>query len=64
MDLGLKITALTLLSAAMFLGGILLIFFAGPTLTIIGIVLVTLSAVVFLTDMADIIGRWQRVTRE
>lgn len=64
MDLGLEITALALLSAVMFLGGILLIVFSGPTLTIIGIVLVILSAVVFLADMADIIGHWQRITGE
>lgn len=63
MDLGLEITALTLLSTVMFLGGILLILLSGPTLTIIGILLIILSAVVFLADVADIIGHWQRITR-
>lgn len=64
MDLGVEITLLTLLSAVLFLGGILLIVLSGPTLTIIGIVLVILSAVVFLADIADILGHWRRITDE
>lgn len=64
MDLGFEITALTLLSAVLLLAGILLIVFFGPTLTITGIVLVTLSAVVFIADIADIIGHWRRISGE
>ena len=64
MDLGFEITSLTLLSAVLFLVGILLIVFSGPTLTIIGIVLVSLSAVVFIADMVDIVGHWRRITGE
>lgn len=64
MDLAVEISALTLVSAVFFLGGILLIVFTGPTPTIIGIVLVVISAVVFLVDMADVLGHWRRITGE
>lgn len=58
------ITALTLLSGVLLLGGMLIIVFAGPTLTVVGIVLVTLSAVVFIADIADVIGHWRRISGE
>lgn len=64
MDLDFEIASLTVLSAILFLVGILLVVFSGPTLTIIGIVLVSLSGVVFIVDMVDIVGHWRRITGE
>ena len=57
MDLDTEITALTTLSAVMFLVGTLLILFFGPTLTIVGMVLITASVLVFIVDVADVLGR-------
>ena len=64
MDLDVEITSLTLLSAVLLLVGILLIVFSGPTLTIIGIVLVTLSGLVFIVDIVDIVEHWKRIIGE
>jgi len=64
MDLGFEITALTALSAIAFLGGVLLVLFAGPTLTAVGIVLVTVGTLLFVVDVADVMGYWRRVSGE
>lgn len=64
MDWDFEITFLTLLTTLFFLVGTVLILFAGPTLTIVGIGLITLSAIVFVVDMVDIVGHWRRITNE
>lgn len=62
MDLHTEVTALTALSAGTFLVGVLLILFFGPTLTTLGIVLVTVGGLVFIVDAADVLGHWRQLT--
>jgi len=64
MDLNTEITLLTALSAVTFFVGILLVLFFGPTLTTVGIVLITVGAVVFVVDLMDAIGHWRRISGE
>ena len=64
MDIGVEITVLTLISTVAFFGGILLILFFSPALRIVGIVLVAVSSIVLLIDLADIVGHWRRLSGE
>lgn len=63
MDFDSRESLLTLGTTATMLLGIALILFFGTTLTVVGIVLVTASAILFIVDTTDIVTKW-RETRE
>jgi ABC-type bacteriocin/lantibiotic exporter with double-glycine peptidase domain len=64
MELGTRDTLLTVGSAIMLLVGIALIFVQSPTLTTVGIVLIVLSAIVFIVDAKDLLVKTDQNTRE
>lgn len=64
MDLELEVTVLTLVSTVAFLAGIVLVLLYGPTLTMVGVLLIIGSTVVFLLDLADVVGHWGKLTGE
>lgn len=55
---------LTAVATAKFLVGIALVLLGDATITTVGIVLVTLSAVVFLVDAKDLLVRTDRNVRD
>ena len=57
MNIGSRDVALTAVTSAAMLAGIVLILTTGPTLTAVGIVLVVVSAVVFIVDTKDLLVR-------
>ena len=59
MNLDARELALVGAATVMFLVGIGLVLFYGPTLTMVGIVLITLSAVTLLLGVKDVIGDWR-----
>lgn len=60
MELGTRDTLLTLGSGLMFVGGIALIAFGDFLLATVGIVLITMSAIVFLVDAKDLLVKTDR----
>jgi ABC-type bacteriocin/lantibiotic exporter with double-glycine peptidase domain len=64
MELGTRDTLLTVGSAIMLLVGIALIFVQSPTLTTVGIVLIVLSAIVFIVDAKDLLVKTDQNARE
>lgn len=63
MDFDIRESLLTLGTTAAMLIGIALVLFFGTTLTVVGIVLITVSAILFIVDATDVITKW-RETRE
>lgn len=63
MDFDSRETLLTIGTTVTMLVGIALVLFFGPELTVVGIVLVTASAILFVADTMDILSKWQE-TRE
>lgn len=61
MEWDFEITFLTLLTTLFFLTGTALILFAGPTLTAVGIGLMTVSTIVFVVDLVDAVDHWRRI---
>lgn len=64
MKLGARDTLLTIVSAVLMLTGIALVLVQDSTVTIIGIVLITASALVFIVDAKDLLVKTDRNTRE
>lgn len=63
MDFDSRETLLTLGTSVTMLVGIALVLFFGATLTIVGILLVVASSILFVVDSADLLAKW-RDTRE
>lgn len=64
MKLNTEISVLTLLSTVLFVVGTLFVLFFGPTVTIVGMVLIVASVLVLFVDVATVIGNWRSVTGE
>lgn len=64
MDIGLRDTLLTLGTAALLLAGVLLVLFADPALTVVGIVLIALSGIVFVVDAKDLVVKTDENARK
>lgn len=65
MDITHRIGLLTIVTSAMFLIGIgLIVFIRGPLPAIIGLVLITLSGLVFIADVKDLIVKRDREVRK
>lgn len=55
---------LTAVTTATMIVGVLLILFFEAELTILGLVLIAISWLVFLVDAVDVLGKWRRTTGE
>lgn len=64
MDLGFRVTLFTVVSGLLLLVGSLLILLDGPTMDVLGLLLVTLSGVVFIVDAKDLLVRVDEAERE
>lgn len=64
MELGTRDTLLTVGTSVMLLAGIALVLFGGATLATVGIMLVVLSAIVFIVDAKDLIVKTDQNARE
>ena len=64
MNLGGRDTLLTLVTAAMLFAGILLIIFGDYILAVAGILLITLSAIIFIVDAKDLLVKTDEHTPE
>ena len=64
MEIGSRDTLLTLLTGAMLLVGIGLVLLADYFLTVVGIVLIVLSAIIFIVDAKDLIVKTDQHARK
>lgn len=60
MNLGSLVTLYTLVSGVLLLAGAALVLFGDATLAVVGIVLIVLSAIVFLVDAKDLLVKTDR----
>lgn len=64
MDLGSRVTLYTLVSGLLLVGGAVLILLDDSLLSVVGIVLITLSAVVFIVDAKDLLVKTDEHAQE
>lgn len=64
MDLGARVTLYTVVSGLLFVVGVLAILLGGPMMDMAGLVLITLSGIVFIVDAKDLLVKTDEAERE